>query len=72
MEKNSIIQENRILEVIKVNNTNLVGSIVKNLNFYACAGKLNEAMVVNAIVNDCNPVINQAMVKNNDNINNMD
>ncbi len=46
MEKNSIIQENRILEVIKVNNTNLVGSIVKNLNFYACAGKLNEAIVV--------------------------
>ncbi len=29
-------------------------------------------VVNNAIVNDCNPVIIQAMVKNNDNINNMD
>jgi hypothetical protein len=46
--------------------------VIRDTNFYACAGKLNEATVVNAIVNDCNPVIIQAMVKNNDNINNMD
>jgi hypothetical protein len=56
--------ETRFLEVMQINNKNIVDSIAKHLNSIVYQNQLDENQFSSLILNDCNPVLINAINKN--------
>jgi hypothetical protein len=66
---NSMINSNlnleiRFLVVMQINNKNIVDSITKHLNSIVYQNQLDENQFSTLILNDCNPVLINAINKN--------